>query len=106
MRRFTLDDVGCWADSSHGIAHVRAVLADLVASYCKAPDLVRALNGECSDDASEEYEAIDLLNEHACADDVYFEFADGDLVLFHSADSCPDCGDRDGHHHQGCPANL
>lgn len=98
-------DVGCHADGALGHAHVRAVLADLVSSYCKAPVLVRELNADMSDDASEEDEAIDLLNSTACEQDVHFELSDGDLVLVSDADRCPDCGAGEGHF-QGCPANL
>lgn len=98
-------DVGCHADGALGHQHVRAVLADLVASYCKAPELVRALNGAESDDGSEDYEAIDLLNATACEPDVCFAFEDGDLMLRTCRESCLECGGIDGCY-QSCPANL
>lgn len=105
MTKLTKFDVGCHADATHGITHVRAVLADLVSSYCNAPELVRALNGESSDDGLEEWEAIDLLNATACEPDVCFAFEDGDLMLRTCRESCPECGGIDGCY-RTCPAML
>ena len=86
-------DVGCFADGSLGHKHIRDVLAkELTTLYRhnagggdglhwnKVANLVDALNGEPSDDAWEELEALDWLNRQ-CYDDTYFEFVDGDLML-------------------------
>lgn len=87
MSKLNLSDVGCHADSSLGHAHVRAVLADLVRTYCNAPDVVHALNGEMSDDAWEENDALAMLNDDACSHGVYFDFVDGDLLLLKRTDT-------------------
>jgi len=80
MTFFGPEDVGCYADGTHGHAHVRVQLAELVEALDMEPSLVAELLAPMSDDASEEDDAIDLLNEH-CEGGVYFTFRDGDLML-------------------------
>ncbi len=91
---FLISDVGCYADGALGHQHVRDKMADLLErlyrhhprggnglyweSDIKA--LVAELRGEMSDDASEEYEAIEWLNRE-CYDDTRFELIEGNLVL-------------------------
>jgi hypothetical protein len=72
--------VGCFADGSYGHSHIRAKLADMMNTFGQT-ELCEALEGEMSDDASEEQEAIDWLNDNACTPDVYFVMVDGDLLL-------------------------
>lgn len=82
---FTKADVGCYADGAFGPDYCREVLADLLESLPEAQtdeikQLADELREDMSDDASEEYDAIDILNSH-CADGVYFTFDSGDLLL-------------------------
>jgi len=58
---------GCYADGVYGWDHVRDVLAGMVEGMGHAgigDELAALLQGPMSDDASEEDEALDLLNEH------------------------------------------
>lgn len=97
---FHTHDTGCFADGSFGHDHVRATLANLLelmfrhhprggdgVHWGDAAPLVAELRGEMSDDASEEYDAINMLNTLCCASGVYFTLEDGDLVLTESEDS-------------------
>lgn len=77
---FSARDVGCIADGSFGHAHVRMRLSELC-EYYGADAYAAELRREMSDDASEEYDAIEFLNRHCCKPGVYFELHDGDLVL-------------------------
>lgn len=73
--------IGCIADGSYGQAHIRERLAELVAGYGrKGKQLALELAGEMSDDASEEDDAIDLLNRY-CEAGIYFTMSNGDLLL-------------------------
>lgn len=73
-------DVGCWADGAFGHAHIRAALADTLESLPVSNDvLTSALREPMSDDAWEEYSAIELLN--AFCGGCRFEMIDGDLML-------------------------
>jgi len=79
--KFTRADCGCYADGALGHKYIRAQLARLVSEYVpNGVELMCALLGEMSDDASEEDEALELL-QRECAADVCFEFRDGDLIL-------------------------
>lgn len=91
MKKYTVKDVGCFGDSSFGHQHVRNCLATLLQHLLRpcgaevdgkdvVEQCIQALQGEMSDDASEEYEAIEMLNDVA-VDGVHFEFCDGDLLL-------------------------
>lgn len=80
MKTFTKNDIGCYADSGFGHDHVRSMLSMLVLDAGRE-DLAELLLGDMSDDASEEDEALDVLNE-LCSENVYFDFHDGDLMLF------------------------
>lgn len=99
-------DVGCYADETFGMKHVRDVLAGLVENNCNAPELVAALRADMSDDASEEYEAIDLLNSEVCSENVHFEMCEGNLMLVDASRNCPDCGGTEGSHYSTCAARL
>ena len=73
-------DVGCYADDCGGEKHIREVLAGLVEPYGdKGRKLAEELRGEPSDDASEDYEALDLLNEDT-VEGIHWEL-DGGLFL-------------------------
>jgi hypothetical protein len=60
-------------------------------------EIVDALDGNPSDDYSEENEAIDWLNKE-CFDDTYFLLENGDLMLVKDCenDNCDDRVDADG----------
>lgn len=87
---YTRASLGCHGDGAFGHAHIRARLAEMMERLARkaahpgdsntAAELAEVLRQEMSDDASEENDAIDLLNEYT-APDVAFEFVDGDLVL-------------------------
>lgn len=79
MKPYTKSDAGCYADSTYGHNHVREALADMV-EECGASELAERLRRGMSDDASEEYEALDLLNTYCL--DCYFDFDNGDLMLY------------------------
>jgi len=76
--QFTAADVGCWADGASGWVHVRDVLANLINPL--NPTLAEELTQGMSDDASEEQEALDLLQEHTAEGFVWI-FDSGDLIL-------------------------
>ena len=80
-------DAGCWADGAGGHAHIRARLAVLVANVWNAElkdkygyDIPEALDQDMTDDASEEQDALDVLQEFTEAGLVW-NFVDGDLLL-------------------------
>lgn len=78
-------DVGCFADGTFGHNYIRSGLSILLLSLfpencAETTELRIRLNQEMSDDASEEDDAINLLNDHAC-EGAYFEMVDGDLML-------------------------
>lgn len=77
-RRFTRKSLGCWGDGAFGHAHVRARLAELVREYDYS--LAELLRQPMTDDASEEYDALDVLNEDTC-EGLVWDLVDGDLVL-------------------------
>jgi hypothetical protein len=79
MAQWKVDDAGCYADGALGHDHVRHVLADLVRELGHDA-LAEELRYDMSDDASEELDALEVLN--AECDGCYFEVSDGDLVLF------------------------
>ena len=103
MKLYGLEQVGCYADGTFGHDHIRSKLQDLLKGLTENDiDLVekgtnlmcqleftstqmsaiREHYGDCfGDDFSEEDDAIDLLNEHATDDTVYFGMFEGDLVL-------------------------
>lgn len=79
--RFTINDVGCYADGANGDAHLRTVLADLVGSFPDhSPLLIRDLEGESSDDGAEINDAISFLQDHT-DDGLMWELEAGDLCL-------------------------
>lgn len=77
--RFSESDFGCYADGALGWRHVRRVLADLVRPH--DTELACRLEGEVSCDASEEDEALDLLNSPQCSEGGYWYFEDGNLIF-------------------------
>lgn len=96
--QYTKKSLGCFqsiviADGRFGHTHLRRCLAGLLnrlfaTGEDNAPWMSRdmqpiydSLLGEMPDDAWDENEALDLLNELACDESVFFEFSDGDLVL-------------------------
>lgn len=75
--------IGCIADGSYGISHIRERLAELVKPYGRkgkqvAADLMCSDSPETQENA--ESEAIDLLNNYA-EDGIYFTMSNGDLLL-------------------------
>lgn len=82
LSKYGPEDAGCYADGAFGWTHVREVLAAMVFDLgtSEGNAIGACLLMEQSDDASEEYAAIDLLNEH-CEDGVFFTFDDGSLLL-------------------------
>lgn len=84
-KKFTRDDIGCYADSVFGHDHIRETLTDLLRET-KQDDtvmqLIADLSGDMSDDAQEEEDdAIEIINDELCEDGVEFGLVDGDLVL-------------------------
>ena len=69
-------EYGCYADGGFSWVHVREVLADLVDDV--RPDLADELRVNMSDDASEEYDALDALNAVTVGGCWYFDM---DLFL-------------------------
>ena len=79
--------LGCIADGSYGISHIRERLAELVKPYGRKG---KALAARLSQDVSEASEhrapeeeedaAIDLLNNYT-EDGIYFTMSNGDLLL-------------------------
>lgn len=74
------EDIGCYADGTFGHNHVREILAGLIQGYNL--DLAEELRKPMSDDASEENEALDILDNHC--DGVSFILENGDLMLIGS----------------------
>ena len=91
---FTKADVGLYADGAFGHEHLRNKLADLLVhvnpkespriSKIWAETLISLTCKEPPDDCRDEDEAIELLNECACAPSVHFVMRDGDLILVDS----------------------
>lgn len=81
---FTSEDAGVWADGTLGHSHIREVLADLMKEMGHS-SLAKELRGPMSDDASEEDEALDVLNDNT-EEGVFWEFYEGDLVLVETDD--------------------
>jgi len=84
-KKYGKEALGCYADGSFGHDHVRTVLCMLLRKsfdrrLVEASELITLLEQPMSDDGQEEYDAIDLLNEHA-TEGTFFEFSDGDLML-------------------------
>ena len=86
-------DLGSYSDSALGHSHARNVLADLLSDnfwraqqdakqVCMLNDWLNELRGEMSDDAGEEYDALDWLNDHCCEQGFYFDFDNGEVCLF------------------------
>ena len=88
------DEVGCYADSRHGVWHVRHQLARLLEAAVQAglveageaQPTVEALFREPTDDCAEMDEGLEMLNQKAVADGLRFEWSDGDLVLMEVTD--------------------
>jgi hypothetical protein len=81
------NDAGCWADGALGHDHVRQRLAQLVANVWTPEmldkygyDVAEVLDKEMSDDASEEDDALDIIQEFTDAS-LTWQFVDGDLLL-------------------------
>ena len=100
---YGLEQIGCYADGTFGHDHIRSKLSVLLKELtCTVTDsgdwrqygaedylpildaaksLLADLDGDPSDDFSEEDDAIALLNEHATDDTVLFGMFEGDLML-------------------------
>jgi hypothetical protein len=76
---FNKEDMGIYGDGALGHQHIRERLAYLVEPW--SPDLAKELKGPMSDDASEEYDAIDELQTHT-EEGLIWGFSNGDLGLF------------------------
>lgn len=90
--------LGCYGDGTFGHDHTRtacaALINELLAHYVpgdlwskaavEAVPTVKALAGEMSDDASEEYDACDWLNTYAPHDSATWDWRDGDFGLWPS----------------------
>ena len=88
MRKYTLEDCGCYADGVHGHLHIRRRLAELLEGLPESghesediPGIVDSLSRPMPDDAWEEHAAIDSLNAYHCTPSVWFTMDCGDLVL-------------------------
>ena len=79
--KLCLGDIGCFADGTHGAAHVRRVVQSLLQRFDGDAKLIAELNDEPSDDWSEDIDAIEWLNEHACEVNVMLMMDGGDLLL-------------------------
>ena len=71
---------GCYADSGSGWAHVRDVLASLCEDIGR-DDLAEELRAEASDDAGEEYDALDALDDVTVGGSWEFDGERGGLFL-------------------------
>ena len=69
---------GCYGDGSLCWQHIRDTLADLVKPY--DPALAQKLTLPMTDDGGEEYEALDILQEHTILG-CQWVFDGGDLLL-------------------------
>ena len=76
---FGAKDVGCYIDGSFGTDHRRGKLAELVHPFDAKAD-INDINDEYSDDFNEEYDTIDVLQDHT-AEGYYWTFEYGDLCL-------------------------
>jgi hypothetical protein len=76
---YTAADIGCYADGAGGHMHVRERLAEMVAVLGHSA-LASELHGDMTDDASEETDALEVLQEVTKAGATW-EFRDGDLIL-------------------------
>jgi hypothetical protein len=91
QRFFELGDVGTYADDAFGHQYLRNRLAELILTLdgdmCNetAMDLVSSLEGDMPDDASDEYEALDILQQNT-TDDASWEIEQG-LHLIPLSDS-------------------
>lgn len=78
------DSPGCYADSVLGHFYVRKALRNLLKLYFaddeRAQELILLLKGQMSDDASEETEALELLQSRT-AEGLTWILLDGDLML-------------------------
>lgn len=79
MARWNTSHCGCYAESAQGHQHVRNTLADLLDCLQSWSPLIPELRKEMSDDASEEDEALTVLNLHC--DGCFWELLDGELML-------------------------
>lgn len=84
---FTAKDVGCYADGTFGHQHCRTALSNLVHGLRRRTfgvrideTLVASLIGGMPDDCWDEYEALNILNEHT-AEGLVWTFENGDLLL-------------------------
>ena len=71
---------GCYADSGFGWDHVRDVLASLCEDIGR-DDLAEELRAEPSDDAGEEYDALDALDDATVGGSWEFDGERGGLFL-------------------------
>jgi hypothetical protein len=81
--KYGTNDLGCWADGTRGLYHVRSVLANLIEDSfpIRQRRLITELRYNApSDGAFEEFQALTLLN-NLCENGIEFVFIDGDLVL-------------------------
>ncbi len=89
MAVYTTTDAGCYADGTHGHAYIRQRLATLLDRLPVSSDdltqidrysIAMELRDDMSADASEEDDALEILQGHT-ADGVVWEFYEGDLML-------------------------
>jgi len=81
---------GCYGDGTFGHQHTRiacatvlnAVIMPAFANRHVAVKLIDELRGDMSDDASEEYDACDMLNEHVPHEGYTWGWQDGDFGLW------------------------
>ena len=89
--KFSVRDIGMYADGALGHDHCRYVLAMIAANvsdddfgfdndYVDLEPAIETLKGDMSDDAWEETLCLDYLNTW-CEDSVVFMFREGDLIL-------------------------
>ena len=90
---FTTADIGCHADGTFGIKHLREVLEDLLdglalSGFPVDPEVAQSLLGPMPDDAWDELEAIEILQdatEPGCG--LYWTMDSGDLLLVQEEDA-------------------
>lgn len=96
----TVKEIGCYGDGAFGHQHTRNRCSETIeyyvnenfrsrglpvpacASACSPDDVIMALRNEMSDDAWEEFAAIEWLNEHAPFTDHVWCWQDGDFGLW------------------------
>lgn len=87
---------GCYGDGTHGHQHTRARCADTIESLAGGSDyaeIIAALRGEMSDDASEEDDACEVLEQIACMAGHSWGWQDGDFGLWTDESvECSYCG--------------